>query len=98
MSFSDWISLVQVLPDTRITLWNPPPAFSLALLLMKGMKFAPALFPAAVLSDAVSGGFSIGVFPTLVEDMIIAAGYRGRFRSRCGRLPAPGPAFRACAI
>ena len=73
--FSDWISLVQVLPDTRITLWNPPPAFSLALLLMKGLKFAPALFPAAVLSDAVNGGFSIGVFPALVADMIIAAGY-----------------------
>lgn len=74
-AFSDWISLVQVLPDTRITLWNPPPAFSLALLLMKGMKFAPALFPAAVLSDGVSGGFSIGVVPALVENMIITAGY-----------------------
>ncbi len=73
--FSDWISLVQVLPHTRITLWNPPPAFSLALLLMKGLKFAPALFPAAVLSDAVSGGLWIGVVPALVEDMIIAAGY-----------------------
>ena len=73
--FTDWISMVQVLPDTRITLWNPPPACSLALLLMRGMKFTPALFPAAILSDTVSGGLSIGFFPTLVEDLIITAGY-----------------------
>ena len=73
--FADWISLVQVLPDTRISLWNPPPACSLALLLMRGMKFAPALFPAAVFSDAVNGGFSIGIVPALVVNIIIAAGY-----------------------
>jgi signal transduction histidine kinase len=73
--FTDWISMVQVLPDTRITLWNPPPACSLALILMKGLKFAPALFPAAVLSDSLIGGFSIGVLPALVVNMIIAVGY-----------------------
>jgi two-component system, LuxR family, sensor kinase FixL len=67
--------MVQVLPDVGFTLWNPPPACSLALLLIKGFQFAPALFPAAVLADGLNGGFSIGVMPTLVMDAIIAAGY-----------------------
>jgi hypothetical protein len=32
----DWISLVHVLPGVGFTLWNPPPAASLALLVLKG--------------------------------------------------------------
>jgi two-component system sensor kinase FixL len=71
----DRISLVQVLPDAGFTLWNPPPACSLALLLTNGLRFAPALFPAAVLADGLNGGFAVGVMPTLMMDAIIAAGY-----------------------
>lgn len=71
----DRISWVQVLPDAGFTLWNPPPACSLALLLTNGLRFAPALFPAAVLADGLNGGFAVGVMPTLMMDAIIAAGY-----------------------
>ncbi len=71
----DRISMVQVLPGLGFTLWNPPPACSLALLLTKGLRFAPALFLAAVLADTLNGGFSAGVAPMLVMDAIIAAGY-----------------------
>src|SRR5215472_10181545 len=71
----DRISMVHVLPELGFTLWNPPPACSLVLLLTKGLRFAPALFPAAVLADGLNTGFSIGVVPTLVTDAIIASGY-----------------------
>jgi two-component system sensor kinase FixL len=71
----DRISWVQVLPDAGFTLWNPPPACSLALLLTRGSRFAPALFPAAVIADGLTGGFAVGVMPTLAMDAIIAAGY-----------------------
>jgi two-component system, LuxR family, sensor kinase FixL len=73
----DWISLVQVLPGVGFTLWNPPPAASLALLVLKGLRFAPALFVAGVISDGLVGGFLLGIQPTLASDLIIAIGYTG---------------------
>jgi signal transduction histidine kinase len=73
----DWISLVQVLPDVGFTLWNPPPAVSLVFLVAKGLRFAPALFVAGVISDGLSGGFLLGVPATLATDLIIAVGYTG---------------------
>jgi hypothetical protein len=39
----DWISFVHVLPAVGFTLWNPPPACGLALLLIRGFGYAPAL-------------------------------------------------------
>lgn len=73
----DWISLVQVLPDVGFTLWNPPPAASLAFLLIKGLRFAPALFVAGVISDGVSGGFMLGLPATFTTNLIVATGYTG---------------------
>ena len=70
----DWISLVQVVPGLGFTLWNPPPAASLALLLLKGLRIAPALFIAGVISDGLVEGFPLGIQSTLVSDGIIAAG------------------------
>jgi signal transduction histidine kinase len=71
----DLVSLVETLPNVGFTLWNPPPASSLALLLLKGIKLAPALFFAGVLADVLDGSVSIWVFPALALDAIIAAGY-----------------------
>jgi two-component system sensor kinase FixL len=73
----DWVSLVQELPGVGFTLWNPPPAASLALLVVKGLRFAPALFIAYVISDGLVGGSSLGIQSTLVSGMIVAAGYTG---------------------
>jgi two-component system sensor kinase FixL len=71
----DWISLVQVLPGVGFTLWNPSPAASLALLVLKGLRFAPALFIAGVISDALVGGFPLGVQSTLISEVIATVGY-----------------------
>ncbi|MBV8096390.1 MAG: MASE1 domain-containing protein [Acetobacteraceae bacterium] len=73
----DWVSLVQVLPGVGFTLWNPPPAASLALLIRKGLRFAPALFVASVISDGVVEGYPLGIQPTLASEMIVAIGYTG---------------------
>jgi two-component system sensor kinase FixL len=75
--FLDRVSLLQALPKIGFTLWNPPPALSLAFLLIYGFRFAPALFVAAVLGDLLNGAVSIWVMPALVLDGIIAAGYTG---------------------
>jgi two-component system sensor kinase FixL len=73
----DWISSVQVLPGVGFTLWNPPPAASLALLMLKGLRFAPALFIAGVISDSLVGGFPLGIQSTLVSEAIGATAYTG---------------------
>ena len=75
--FFDRVSLLQALPKIGFTLWNPPPALSLALLLTKGLRFAPTIFLAAVIGDVLNGAVSIWVMPALVLDGIIAAGYTG---------------------
>jgi len=71
----DWISSVQTLPGVGFTLWDPTPAASLALLIVKGLRFAPALFLAGVISDGVVGGFPLGTHATLTSEAIVATGY-----------------------
>src|SRR4051794_11571063 len=66
----DWISLVQVLPNVGFTLWNPTPAASLALLILKGLRFVPALFIASVISDGLIGGFPSSIQSTLASDLM----------------------------
>ena len=63
----DWISFVHVLPIVGFTLWDPSPAASLALLVLKGLRFAPALLVAGVISDALVGGFLSGIQSTLAS-------------------------------
>ena len=71
----DRASLMQVLPESGFTLWNPVPACGLALLLVEGLRFAPALFVGGVLADGVNGDFYSGAVPTLVVNAFVAAGY-----------------------
>ena len=72
----DRLSTVHVLPHVGFTLWNPPPACSLALLLSLGLRAWPAVYLAELLADWLSGE-PIGVLPTLTADLIIAGGYTG---------------------
>lgn len=71
----DWLSFVHVYPRTGFSLWNPPPACSLALLLMRGLGYAPALFVVNLISDGLVSGYPAGLAPTFVGDAITAAGY-----------------------
>jgi two-component system, LuxR family, sensor kinase FixL len=73
----DWVSFFQILPGTGFTPWNPPPAASLALLVIKGLRFAPALFVAGVTSDFVVVGCPFGIPATLAMEAITATGYTG---------------------
>jgi len=70
-----WASFIQVFPGAGFTLWNPPPACSLALLLIKGLHYSPAVLVAGVISDGITTGFRAGIVPDLIVNAIIAAGY-----------------------
>jgi hypothetical protein len=56
---------------------NPSAAASLALLVLKGLRFAPALFVAGVISDGLVGHFPLGIKPTLASELIVAIAYSG---------------------
>ncbi len=71
----DWISFIGALPGTGYTPWNPPPALSLALLVSKGLRFAPALFAAQLISSKVVDHFPAGVSASLVSAFVVASGY-----------------------
>ncbi len=71
----DRLSLLQEIPSVRFTLWNPPPACSLVLLLTKGLRYAPALFVAGGLTDRLIDGFPLGLGATFVTEFVITLGY-----------------------
>jgi two-component system, LuxR family, sensor kinase FixL len=71
----DWISFIGALPGSGYTPWNPPPALSLALLVSKGLGFAPALFAAQLVSSEVVDHFPAGVPATLASAFVVALGY-----------------------
>jgi hypothetical protein len=54
---------------------NPSAAASLALLVLKGLRFAPALYVAGVISDGLVGHFPLGIKPTLASELIVAIAY-----------------------
>src|ERR1041385_5957134 len=49
----DWASVIHPFLGFNITPWNPPPGLSLTLLFIFGMRYAPLLFVAGVVSDTV---------------------------------------------
>lgn len=71
----DWISYVEPYGNLDITPWNPPPGLSLAFLLLRGLRFSPLLYLAALLSDGVVRGFAAPLGPTLLADLLVAGGY-----------------------
>jgi hypothetical protein len=73
----DRVSFFQALPGTCFTPWNPPPAASLALLLICGLRFAPCLLVAGMISDAVIVGCSLSIPATVVTNAATAVGYTG---------------------
>lgn len=49
--FLDWVSYLDPVGAFAITPWNPPPGLSLALLLVLGVRYAPALLVAGLAAD-----------------------------------------------
>jgi PAS domain S-box-containing protein len=71
----DWGSSLDPLGPLAITPWNPPPGLSLALLLTEGLRFAPALFVAALAAEVVVRGLPAGLAAAAASSLVLAAGY-----------------------
>jgi PAS domain S-box-containing protein len=71
----DWGSSLDPLGPLAITPWNPPPGLSLALLLTAGLRFAPALFVAALAAEIAVRGLPAGFAAASISSLVLAAGY-----------------------
>lgn len=71
----DWVSYIHPVGQLAITPWNPPPGLSLFVLLRFGLRFAPAVFPAAYLSDVLVRGADPLSFMTIAASFLLASGY-----------------------
>lgn len=73
----DEISYLFPVEPFAITPWNPPAGLSVAFLLLRGARFAPALFGAALLADLLVRGGAVHVGLSAVASLPIALGYAG---------------------
>ena len=73
----DWVSYINPVLPFAITAWNPPPGLSLALLIIRGPKYAPALFLASLTADFVVRQGSASPLTAIVLTTILTFGYWG---------------------
>ena len=71
----DWASYIHPVAPYAITPWNPAPGLSLALLLIFGLRYAPALFFAALLAEVIVRGAGGSVAELTAYAAILAIGY-----------------------
>lgn len=75
--FLDWVSYIHPVLPLAITPWNPPPGLSLALLLLLGLRYWPALFFAALLAELLVRGLPAPWPYTVLSSFFLAACYAG---------------------
>lgn len=71
----DWVSYIHPVAPYAITPWNPAPGLSLALLLIFGLRYAPALFVATLLAEVVVRGEGNSLLEITSYAAILAGGY-----------------------
>jgi len=71
----DWVSYIHPVGPYAITPWNPAPGLSLALLLIFGLRYAPALFVAALSAEVVVRGGGSSLLEITSYAAILAGGY-----------------------
>jgi signal transduction histidine kinase len=82
----DWVSYIHPVFPLAITLWNPPPALSLVLLLRWGSSGWPALVVAALLAEWLVRGLPAPLPHTLASSLLLAGGYWALARLLTGPL------------
>jgi len=73
----DWVSFIHPLHGVEVTPWSPPAGLSLALLLARGLAYAPAVLLADLLSTSVVSSVSVPPSVALVSSAVVTAGYAG---------------------
>lgn len=73
----DWASMIHPFLGYNITPWSPPPGLSLAMLFVFGLRYAPLLFVAGVLSDLLFRSVSAPLHVSVIANLVNTAAYAG---------------------
>lgn len=71
----DWLSFFEEFRGLDVTLWNPQPALTLALIVQKGTAYVPFALVAPFLSDWIVRDFPLNLPGTIAYDGTFAVGY-----------------------
>jgi len=71
----DRLSFIEAQHGIGITPWNPTAGLALALLIIKGPRWASAVFAAELLSGATLPGITIPPAPVFVAAIVVTGGY-----------------------
>ena len=71
----DWVSFNNALHGIGITPWDPSSGLTLALLIVKGLRYTPAVALAEVLSSVYLSLVSVPLIAALGGALVISAGY-----------------------
>lgn len=73
----DRLSYIAALHGINITPWSPSTGLALALLLIKGLRYAPLVMAAELLSTATLPTATVALLPMCLGSLVVAAGYSG---------------------
>lgn len=71
----DWISYVYPMPEFNITPWNPHPALAVALLMIGGRRWLPAVAVATIAATFLGGGTPISIPVNVAIAAMLTLGY-----------------------
>jgi integral membrane sensor domain MASE1 len=73
----DRLSFIGALHGISITPWSPSSGLAMALLIVKGMRCAPLVMVAEVLSGITLPTVLVSVVPVFIESLLVTASYSG---------------------
>jgi len=73
----DRLSFIGALHGIGITPWNPSTGLAMALLIIKGLRYAPLVMAAELLSGATLPTAHISTVPVSLGSLVVTAGYTG---------------------
>src|SRR5258705_13777737 len=71
----DRLSFIGALHGIGITPWNPSTDLAMALLIIKGLRYAPLVMAAELLSDATLPIAPISAVPVCLGSLVVTAAY-----------------------
>ena len=73
----DRLSFIEAQHGINITPWSPSAGLALALLIIKGLRWSPAVFAAELLSGTTLPEVAVDSAPILISALVVTAGYAG---------------------
>lgn len=73
--FLDWLSYLHPMQPFRITPWNPQPAVAIALLMLYGQRWLPAVVATVIASELILRGAPDSLLVAVSASLVLSLGY-----------------------